>query len=237
MRTGWMAIVTLAVTAGCTGTRQTDVVPAPGAERVPGPSGMAAEATAAGVHIVAGTGAWEGTPDLEDGYVPLRLRIENRAERPLLVRYSVFELVVPEDGTELPAIPPFRIDVQAPPPFDPVVGREPITPAWGWDSFALAPAYAGYYGPSPVWEDTFFYDDAYGYDDLYGLWAEAPPRVALERALPEGVLESGGRVEGFLYFPEAPEDARRVQFRAELIDARTGEPFGIVAIPLEVVHE
>jgi hypothetical protein len=59
----------------------------------------------------------------------------------------------------------------------------------------------------------------------------------LEQALPEGTLEAGGRVEGFLYFQGVAERESQVVLQARLVDGRTGEPFGTLDIPFQVRRE
>jgi hypothetical protein len=59
----------------------------------------------------------------------------------------------------------------------------------------------------------------------------------IAEVLPEGVLEPGGRVEGFLYFERVDPQAPRVRFRADLTSADTGEVFGEVSIPFTVNYD
>jgi hypothetical protein len=56
----------------------------------------------------------------------------------------------------------------------------------------------------------------------------------LRQALPEGTLEEGGSVTGFLYFQDVSEREGRVTLQARLVDARTGEQFGTLSIPFDV---
>jgi hypothetical protein len=56
----------------------------------------------------------------------------------------------------------------------------------------------------------------------------------LRRALPEGTLEDGGALDGFLYFQDVGEREGRVTLEARLVDARTGEQFGTLSIPFQV---
>jgi hypothetical protein len=53
------------------------------------------------------------------------------------------------------------------------------------------------------------------------------------KALPEGVLRPGGRIEGFLYFDEG-FDSERATFQLDLVDAETSRQLGMAAIPLEI---
>jgi hypothetical protein len=52
----------------------------------------------------------------------------------------------------------------------------------------------------------------------------------LQRALPEGVVEPGGRVGGFLYFQRL-EGPGPFTFSVDLVDAKTGERLGVITIP------
>jgi hypothetical protein len=52
----------------------------------------------------------------------------------------------------------------------------------------------------------------------------------LDRALPDGVVEPGGRVGGFLYFQRL-ERPGPFTFSVDLVDAKTGQRFGAITIP------
>jgi hypothetical protein len=51
--------------------------------------------------------------------------------------------------------------------------------------------------------------------------------------LPEGVLDNGGRITGFLYFGGL-DHPQSVSFTADLVDASTGAHFGRIVIPFDV---
>lgn len=59
-------------------------------------------------------------------------------------------------------------------------------------------------------------------------------RTCLARALPEGVIEPGGKVSGFVYFPGVGADVKRVRLRADLVNAQTGETLVPLALPFVV---
>jgi hypothetical protein len=63
---------------------------------------------------------------------------------------------------------------------------------------------------------------------------ELPSREMLALALPEGVLEPGQRVAGFVYFERVPRDVSVVRLTAPLVDARSGESLGVVGLPLRL---
>lgn len=57
----------------------------------------------------------------------------------------------------------------------------------------------------------------------------------MQKALPEGVLEAGGKVTGFLYFEEidvGPDET--ATFTTVLVNASNGETVGAIRIPLEI---
>ncbi len=61
-----------------------------------------------------------------------------------------------------------------------------------------------------------------------------PSREMMERALPEGVVDSGGRVSGFLYFQHVDRREAQVSLEMKLVDAKTGESLGHLTIPFVV---
>jgi hypothetical protein len=54
----------------------------------------------------------------------------------------------------------------------------------------------------------------------------------LNQALPEGVLQPGGHVSGFLYFHKLKESQGRVIFAQDVIEAETRERLATLRIPL-----
>ena len=55
-----------------------------------------------------------------------------------------------------------------------------------------------------------------------------------QRVLPEGVIDSGGSLDGWLFFERVDNDLERVVFRADLVNADTGRKFAEVRIPFTV---
>jgi hypothetical protein len=99
----------------------------------------------------------------------------------------------------------------------------------------IAPWYAPYYyAPVSPWRYPWVYDPLY-YDTYYPRWEiDLPTSDMLERALPEGVIEPGGRVTGFVYFPTIANDLDHVTFEASLSDGPDGERFAMLAVPFNV---
>lgn len=65
------------------------------------------------------------------------------------------------------------------------------------------------------------------------LRVDLPSVDMLQKALPEGVLDPGGRITGFVYFEEL-RDGARIDFTIRLFDAVTGESFGALELPFIV---
>ena len=209
--------------------------PAPAANEVAGME-EAARTTVDGVHVVAQTAEWPGSAPVKNEITPVQVTMENNSNNPVRVRYGEFALVGP-DGQRYSALPPFEVggSVEEPVVVD---GYDPITnPGFAYDDFSVAPYYGSVYTGLTPYAGTFGYDPYY-YDTYNTYWADInvdlPTDAMLERALPEGVVESGGRVEGFVYFEKVTEDVPRVTFRADLVNADTGDVFGEVRVPFTV---
>ncbi len=214
--------------AGCAANLQ----PAPSSQAVAGLE-KAAVSNVAGVRMVAQSGEWPGKVPIADEVTPVRVIIENSSGQPLRISYNLFALVAPA-GQRFSALPPYRIEGSvAEPALAP--GYGPIgAPGFGYSGFQVAPYYGGVYpGIAPYGGP--FYTDPFYYNNYYRRWrtVELPTTEMLQRVLPEGVLNSGGRADGYLYF-EKVNGAPRVAFRADLVNAETGNSFGEIRIPFVV---
>lgn len=216
------AILVAALTA-CAGQ---ELRPAP--EATPAAlRGESAVATDAGVQMAASTGAWKARPfDLETELTPVLVEVLNQSGRPLRVSYEAFRFDSRADGSYA-ALPPHSIQAEV---VRPVPGGRPYYPYMG---FGGAPYLRGYYPGLGIYSGPFAFSDRY-YGAYAPVWSsyriELPTQDMLERALPEGVLEPGGRVGGFLYFQRI-KGSGPFTFNADLIDTSTGERFGGIAIP------
>lgn len=54
------------------------------------------------------------------------------------------------------------------------------------------------------------------------------------KALPEGVLQPGGSISGYLYFQGGDVAGERATFRMDVVDAGTGRLMGTARVPLEI---
>jgi hypothetical protein len=201
------------------------------------PNGAAAQereeqgtSTVAGVQISVKADSWQGWPAHLTEVIPLLVSIENRGSAAVRLRYEDFRLA-PAAGIPRVALPPFDIRAAE----TAVVGttgfaRYPYT----INGFFVAPHLAPYYPYIDPFTGAFVYDPFY-YTTYYPAFARIPlpTRDMVAKALPEGVLRPGGRIEGFLYFDEG-FDSERATFQLDLVDAETSRQLGMAAIPLEI---
>lgn len=228
-----ISILSTALVLGTACAPNATLTPAPAAERTAGP-GSGVVDSVAGVQVTAKVNAWEGVFPVSHRVTPVHVTIENDGDRPLRIRYDDFTLAS-RDGTFYAVIPPYG--------FDEAVGRlvpSPTlsvvaNPMFVQDAFYLAPPYGPIYPGLPTYGEAFPYDPFY-YKRYHQHWAATamPTEEMLNRALPEGVLEKGGRLSGFLYFQQIQPHHERVSFRANLVGARTGDQIGQISIPFLV---
>jgi len=228
-----LLLATLAVTAlGLACASSPRLVPGADLPRLPGP-GTGAALRDAGVRVEARTNAWRWQPEgLSEELTPVLLEIANESEHPLRVRYKELSIRTPAGG-QLAALPPLGIEGSVAAPLGPY--------AYPTRRFHVAPHLYGYYAPHlGVHAGPFTHDPHY-----YGHYGptfrrlELPTESMLVRALPEGVVQPGGRVTGFVYFEELAEDSAAqgvYTLRIDLVDAQTQERFGRVEIPFERVE-
>lgn len=187
--------------------------------------------TAGGVRMTVEGNAWDGIPRALDAVVPVKVSIQNDSGRPLRVRFKDLQLSASE-GEALAALPPVSIEqaMQA----VGGSGEGAIDPDIDADRFFVVPKVSGLYAGLPTWKGRFDFDAGY-YGGLYGDWPVRLPTLDMVRkAIPEGVIDRGGRVSGFLYFRNVPQGLDRVRLQVQLVDADTGAEFGAVDVPFIV---
>ena len=187
-------------------------------------------ASVAGIRVDVVADAWTGIP-LDMGDIePLLVTVSNASGHPLRIRYDQFMVVGPGGDREA-ALPPFEIrgTVLVDPVFTP--GPYP----YAVNGFWVAPYLSRYYPSLRPFGGPFVYDPWY-YSTHYPTIARVslPTSDMLAQALPEGVLEPGGRVTGFVYLEDKPHSGDQSTFVMDLVSADTAERFGRVEIPLEV---
>lgn len=202
----------------------------PGAVRADGP-GETAVAAAAGVEVVVSANAWSGVPRSLDGWVtPLLITLTNRSARKLELRYEHFSLAT-HGGVTYAALPPFHVSSDS---------GTPIEAYYAPHGFGVARYLGPWYPRWTTWDGPFPYHRTY-YVKTWTTWSnwrtmlrvDLPSVDMLQKALPEGVLDPGGRITGFVYFEEL-RDGARIDFTIRLFDAVTGESFGALELPFIV---
>jgi len=140
-----------------------------------------------------------------------------------MMRYKDFTLRRTDTGRTWAAMPAFRIDKTIP------VQR----PAYGYNGFAVAPYLGAYYPGWPAYEAFPGFDYDY-FNEYYGEFRNLrlPTPGMLAAALPEGVLQPGGSITGYLYFQHMPDTHAPVLLQ-ERLESPRGNVFGQVTIPFE----
>ncbi|MFP2911288.1 hypothetical protein ACLESD_40950 [Pyxidicoccus sp. 3LFB2] len=235
MRVFGLVAASLLVASGC--IREARLRPTTEAQLQQGDS-SAARTQASGVVLVADGAAWKGAPDnLEHSLTPVFVRLENDSGRPLRLQYGDFAIVGRESRFRYAALPPLTLGntvASVEPP-----GRSRVSlgvgSRWGYGPYGRYGWYgSGGYGPRGPFVGPYnpFYPDPY-YGN-YRCEEPLPTQDMLTQALPEGTLEAGGQVQGFLYFQGVAARESQVVLQARLVDANTGEPFGTLDIPFQV---
>lgn len=229
-----LAVVMMLVMAGC--VPEVQLQPRSDARSLAGDT-SAAVAETAGVRLIADGAAWKGHPgDLERRLTPVEIRLENQSGRPLRIRYEFFDLV----GESR-----FRYSALSPLEMQDAQGAEPIcvagyAPSYSWGlSWGWRPYWGVWHGSPwyPWWPGPYydpFYPPPYWPPPYVHCEEPLPTKDMVKRELPEGHLENGGTVAGFLYFQGVADRERQVILQARLVDANTGEGFGELTIPFQV---
>ncbi len=229
--TGWrrygvpLALLVAGGVAGCSPTAYLE--PAPTAVTLPRRSD-ADVAKVAGVRIVAIGDAWSAVPPGLAGVItPVKVDIRNESDQPVDVRYEDFKLTAA--GFTSAALPPYKITGAV---GGPGFGGVPVVPAFAYRRFFIAPAYAPFYDwDFDRWDGPFAFDLGY-YSTYYPFWRERmPTRDMRAQAIPEGVLNPGGRLSGFLYFQKVDKKAGPVSLSFDLVNADNGTALGKVELP------
>lgn len=241
-----VALAAVALGLGC--ATEPVLVPAPEASRPAGAPGTAF-AEVAGIRLWADGDAWKGAPSsLEQVLTPVKVTLENHSGHPVRIAFKDFTLLG-GSGFRYAALPPFSLQGTAVSATEPT--RQPgawvpaayhpartvvvVRPRFSADRFWVARPYLGFYPGFQPWPYAWDWDRVY-YDQWYGSWpTPLPTKDMLEEALPEGVVEDGGRISGFLFFQRTSKESQvQLQFQAQ--DARTGEVLGTGSVPFVVLR-
>lgn len=237
MRRAWPGLVMVAVlTASSCAT--TSLSPAPGVQTLPGAPDIATSRVD-DVEVTVQADAWKGDVAVIAAVQPVRVTINNNGDKPIRIRYSDFALVSPA-GHKYAAMPPFKVEGEILSPAL-ALGYGVIMPRFAYRRFFIAPYYARIYPGIPVFSRRYQLYDPYYYDFYYLdlIRAIRPTVEMLGLAMPEGVIEPGGSLAGFLYFQRVDPDVPTVMFRQNLVsvgteDGKGGASFGEISIPFTV---
>jgi len=74
----------------------------------------------------------------------------------------------------------------------------------------------------------------WAYSDAYYVDVRLPTEAMLQQAMSQGVVADSAETSGFLYFHTPTERPTAITFSAVLVDARTGQRFGSIDVPLRI---
>ena len=189
-----------------------------------------------GITITSRTESWNGNPEVENYVTPVLVTIKNNSKNPVRISYDKFALVA-QNGKRYSALPPFQVSGTIDNPV--VYNATPITaPGFAYNNFLIAPYYAEVYPDLDAYDGDYYFDPMY-YNNYYGYWStfqySLPTPGMITKALPEGVLNKGGSVTGFLYFQKVnSSDVNKVNFQIDLVNPDNGNNFATVDIPFLV---
>lgn len=208
-----------------------DLSPAPAANKVAGME-EAARSTIQGVTVLVQADGWPGPLHIEEEVTPLKIRIDNDSGQPVRMRYNEFTLIGP-NGASFAALPPSQIESELSVMTD--APGEPYGTGFYHRYFAVAPYHVTLYPNIDPYTGRFPADPYY-HSAYYSYWADVdlPTPEMRQRAIPEGVIRSGGSLDGWIFFERVDDDLPKVVFRADLVNADTGRKFAEARIPFAV---
>jgi hypothetical protein len=178
-----------------------------------------------GVRVTVVGEAWPGAQDIRTVVTPLRIVVENKSQQRVRFRYEDVALQTP-DGKRYQAIPL------------PLIGGSVERPS--------AVTMRGFYGAG-FWVSGYYapYYPDYPYTGAFGspwygnrtgvIWerVELPTPQMVARGIPEGVIDPGGHVDGFVYFQKVPPQAGPARFVAQIVTEK-GAVIGKADVPFLV---
>jgi hypothetical protein len=218
-----LIVLSAVIALSLTGCASRQLVPAPEARLMPGRHDTAV-AEAGGVRTTVQSQAWSGSPaSLPQQITPLKVTVVNDSSRPVRINYDDFTLTG-SSGFTYSALPPYEITGS--------VRERVMVPHFAYSGFFVAPYYRPFYPGVPVWAASPWRYDRYYYNRTWAEWpVQLPTRDMREKAIPAGVLQPGGRVSGFLYFPRLPGETTTVTFKQSLVDSNSQKAIAEVEVP------
>jgi hypothetical protein len=182
-----------------------------------------------GVRLAASGDDWTARPaDLPDRLTPVRVRIVNHSGCALQILYSRFALAGARGRLYRP-LPPVLLFHERP-----VDSAGTVRPFFASANFFVRQAYRDVYPSLPPWPTRLPSEDRF-YEHQYKLWGRNLPTPEVQRmGLPEGVLDNGGQISGFLFFENATGRERKLLFKADLEEGQGDRTVTSISIPFRV---
>jgi len=215
-----MKLAFAALLAGClAGCAALELKPAPEANVL---AQNAAIAMGGDVQLVARADAWQGMPPhLDSVLTPMLVTVTNDSAHAIRIDYQRLALVAP-DGQRFAAIPPHDVSGSVTVSLGELGYGPGYAPPYGYgDPYAPGPSF---WDP-PYWRHPYWSAPYPHWSTTRPVWGEVrlPTVDMLRQALPDGVLEPGAMVTGFVYFQPLRGDFERLELRAAFPSAAGGE--------------
>jgi predicted small secreted protein len=192
--------------------------------QVPANAQDAVRVNCAGVSIMAEPGVWYGPENDGKQIIPIRITISNKSGFPIYIRYSDFFMVGVTTGNVYRALPPYHFENTVETSAKRIPDISPIEPNFVAEKFGVTFYNSEMYPEFPIWQGVFQYERLF-YENYYQVWTKKrlPLRDALiQSEIPEGVLLSGGFLNGFLYFEKIKKTENQVIMNFRLCEANRG---------------
>lgn len=217
----------LALLLGCRSVSP-DLEPAAGANKVATGEDAAIDRSQ-GVRMIVQTTPWPGQHLIEMEVTPVRVHIANDSGGMVAVRYDNF-VIVNEKGETYRALHPYQTHGDVPPT---TVSEQVEQPRFEHDAFAVAAHQRQLYqGVFQTYDGAFVPSHEAEY-----LWGDMPTPEMRAWALPEGVVQPGGHIEGYLYFEKVDDGDETLTVRATLDRPGTSEKVADFSLPFVVEED
>ena len=175
---------------------------------------------------------WPGPARIKSNITPLEVTIQNRGSTPVLLALSRLRLVG-RNGEVFRALPLFHVKASTggePQLSDPFEVRDLKFETRG---FRLAPTYRVAYRGIPIAEERVGLSP--DYYKLYDYYSGKPlPTTGMRRrGIPEGIIDPGGEVKGYLFFEDVSRSAKPVTLHYEIVDPTSGASTGSIQVAIE----
>jgi len=188
------------------------------------------------VTVTVSSDAWNGNDEVKKEVTPLKIKVENNNEKPIEITYDKLSLVT-KDGDLYAALPIY--DVRGDLDKAELIMEDTITvkTEMNYDRFYLYPMYTHVINDVPVSQYQYFGKESY-YKKYYADWKDTgmPTSAMRNLALPEGTLENGGSISGFVYFQKVDPDLKEITLNMAIVNAESDLVINSIKVPFWVVE-